>query len=258
MDTESGLTVGAIARLAGVTVRTLHHYDEIGLVSPDARSESGYRVYRELEIDRLQEVLFYRELGFGLEGIKKMVDAPGYARGNALGLQKELLLAKATRLLTMVDAIEEAIDAAQKGTKMTPEDRLEVFGDFDPTEHAEEAKARWGGTDAYAESERKVRGYTKQDWLRLQAEADSVNQDLLDLMGRGVAADSPEAMDLAEQHRAHITKWFYECTPDIHAGLGRMYVADRRFRNNIDKADEGLAEYLSAAITANHRRLADA
>lgn len=255
MESETALTVGTVARLAGVTVRTLHHYDEIGLVSPAAHTNAGYRLYSRRDIERLQEVLFFRELGIGLTEIRRIVEEPGYRRDEALGNQRELLLSRSVRLLAMVEAIDRAINAEQKGINMTTEEMLDVFGDFDPAEHQAEVEERWGGTDAYDESNRRVSRYTKKDWLQLKSEAAILNQGLLDLMANGVAADDIEAMDIAEEHRAHITKWFYECTPEIHAGLGDMYVTDSRFKHEIDKAGDGLAQYLSEAIAANHRRL---
>jgi DNA-binding transcriptional MerR regulator len=258
METEIALTVGAVARLAGVTVRTLHHYDEIGLVSPAEHTDAGYRLYSRRDIERLQEVLFFRELGIGLTEIRRIVEEPEYRRVEALGSQRELLLSRSSRLLAMVEAIDRAINAQRKGIDMTTEEMLDVFGDFDPANHRVEVEERWGDTDAYEESKRRVSSYTKQDWLQLRSEADALDQELLVLMTNGVAAESIEAMDLAEKHRAHITKWFYECTPEIHAGLGQMYVTDSRFEDNIDTAGDGLAQYLSDTIAANHQRLGSA
>jgi DNA-binding transcriptional MerR regulator len=250
----SELTVGSLARLAGVTVRTLHHYDEIGLVAPAGRTESGYRTYGSAEVERLQEVLFFRELGFPLETIRDVVGLPGYTRAGVLRRQREMLEARAEHVLAMIEAIDRAIAAEETGVGMTHEEMLEVFGDFDPAEYEQEARERWGETDAYQESARRVSRYTAGDWKAMQAEADAINQALLRLMDDGTPPDDPAAMDLAEQHRLHITKWFYDCTKEIHAGLGQMYVADVRFKTNIDKAGEGLAEYLSAAIAANAAR----
>lgn len=255
METESALTVGTVARLAGVTVRTLHHYDEIGLVTPSDHTDAGYRLYSWQDIKRLQEVLFFRELGMSLNEIRLIIEESGYRRDKALRRQRELLLSQSSRLLAMVEAIDRAANAERKGIDMTPEEMLEVFGDFDSAEHQEEAERRWGDTAAFKESSGRVSGYTKQDWLQLKSEADALDQRLLVLMESGVAADSMKAMDLAESHRAHITRWFYECTPEIHAGLGHMYVADSRFKDSIDMAGDGLAQYLSDAIAANHQRL---
>lgn len=254
VETETAMTVGRAAQLAGVTVRTLHHYDEIGLVVPSQRSQGGYRLYGRREIARLQEVLFFKELGFGLEEIKDIVTRPGYDRATALRRQRELLETKAGRLLTMIEAVDAAVDAERRGTTMTNEEMLEVFGDFDPAEYEEEVRQRWGDTDAYRESAARTARYTKQDWQQIGRESGEINDAFIELMQAGTPADSAEAMDVAERHRAHISRWFYECTPEIHAGLGQMYVADQRFTDNIDKAAPGLARYMSEAIAANTRR----
>jgi MerR family transcriptional regulator, thiopeptide resistance regulator len=251
MDTDTVLTVGDLARLAGLTIRTLHHYDEIGLVVPATRTDAGYRLYGRREVERLQEVLVLRELGFGLDEIKAIVDTPGYDRTEALHRQRTLLEAKAQRMLEMIDAVDTIIEKERQGMKISDEDMLEVFGEFDPNEYEAEVEERWGATDAYRESTRRASSYTKQDWETLGAEADEISAEFLELMDAGVAADSPEATAVAERHRAHISKWFYDCTPEIHAGLGRMYVADSRFTENIDKAGPGLAQYMSEAIAAN-------
>jgi DNA-binding transcriptional MerR regulator len=247
-------TVGDLARLTGISVRTLHHYDEIGLVVPSERSEAGYRLYGPAEIARLQEVLFFRELGLPLAEIERIVSDPGYDRAEALTRQRRLLEAKAEHLLAMVDAIGAALAADEEGNEMSKDDMLGVFGDFDPAEYAAEAEGRWGDTDAYRESARRTASYSKADWEQMQAESDEVDRAFVGLMEEGVGPDSEEAMDLAERHRSHITKWFYECTPEIHAGLGRMYTADPRFREHYEQIAEGLAGYLAAAIAANAAR----
>jgi len=249
MDQSS--TVGQIARLTGVSVRTLHHYDQIGLVSSAERSDSGYRLYGPREVARLQEVLLFRELVFGLGEIKQMVDRPGYDRLSALARQRRMLDAKAEHILAMVDAVDAAIEAERHGTGMSSEEMLGVFGEFDPAEHDEEARERWGETDAYRESSRRTAGYSRQHWERMKRESGEIDDTFISLMGAGAAPDSPEAMAAAERHREHITRWFYDCTPAMHAGLGQMYVADPRFAANIDEAEEGLAAYMAAAIAAN-------
>ncbi|MDJ0497693.1 MAG: MerR family transcriptional regulator [Acidimicrobiia bacterium] len=254
MKTTERLTVGSLARMAGVTVRTLHHYDEIGLVVPSGRTSAGYRTYGRAEVERLQEVLFFRELGFALDEIRQIVSRPGYSRTIALERQRELLEARTEHLLTLIDAVDRAVRAERTGTTMTNEEMLEVFGDFDPAEYEEEARERWGDSDAYKQSATRTARYTKQDWETIKAENDTIYARFLDLMAAGEAPDGDTAMDVAEEHRAHITKWYYDCSKVIHAGLGQMYVADVRFKENIDKAGEGLAEYMSAAIAANAGR----
>jgi hypothetical protein len=133
----------------------------------------------------------------------------------------------------------------------TNQEMLEVFGDFDPSQYEEEARRRWGDTEAYRESARRATRYAKADWQQIGREGGEINAALVALMQAGTPPNSPEAVELAERHRAHLSKWFYECTPEIHAGLGQMYVADPRFTANIDQAGPGLAQYLSAAIAAN-------
>lgn len=135
---------------------------------------------------------------------------------------------------------------------MDAKEALEVFGDFDPAEHDVEAKERWGGTDAYAQSAKRTAAYTKEDWKKIKAEAAAIDKRFVGLMADGVAPDDPEAGRVVDAHRNHISKWFYECSPEIHAGLGQMYTEDARFRSNIDKAGDGLAEYMTAAIASRH------
>ena len=255
METQRELTVGEVARLSGVTVRTLHHYHELGLVVPDGRSEAGYRRYGHGAVERLQEVLFFRELGFALEEIKRIVDQPSYHRVSALSRQRELLEAKAKRLQHKIEAIDHSIEAQEGGNIMSHKDMLEVFTDIDPEEHErnqQEAKERWGETDAYKQSARRTSQYTKADWQRIKEEMDAIYRDFVSLMDAGSPADGPEAAAVVERHRAHISQCYYDCSPEIHAGLGQMYVADPRFTENIDKAGEGLAAYMSAAIAAKY------
>ena len=249
--------MGVVARLAGVTVRTLHHYHEVGLVVPAGRTDAGYRTYGRDEVERLQEVLFFRELGFTLETVKQIVTRPDYNRAHALNQQRVMLEAQAERLLAMVDAVERAARAESTGIQMSNKEMLDVFGDFDPTQYEEEVKERWGHGDAYKQSAQRTSGYKKEDWERLGAEADAIYKRFLGLMASGEAADDAAAMDVAEEHRAHITQWFYDCPKPVHAGLGEMYTADERFRENIDKAGAGLAEYMSVAFLANFQRDGD-
>jgi DNA-binding transcriptional MerR regulator len=244
-------TVGQVAKAAGVTVRTLHHYDEIGLLSPRGRSTAGYRRYDEADLERLQHIRYYRELGFPLEEIAAILDEPGVDPAAHLRRQHELLTVRIKRLQEMVTAIEFAMEASKMNIPLTPEERFEVFGDFDPDAHAEEAERRWGGTDAYRESNRRAAQHSKEDWLRIKAENEDWGRRLVAAMASGAPADGPEAMELAEEHRQIISRWFYECTYEIHTGLADMYLADPRFTETYENMAPGLAGYLSEAIHAN-------
>ncbi len=249
-------SVGQVADLAGVTIRTLHHYDEIGLLSPSERNAAGYRIYEEPDLERLQRILFYRELGFALEGIAAIVDDPRTDAVGHLRRQRRLLTERIERLQKMVAAIDYEMEAREMDIKLTPEERLEVFGDFDPEAHAEEAEQRWGGTEAYRQSQRRVATYTKEDWLQIKAEGEEVQSNLVAAFAAGSGSDSDEAIAAAEAHRQHISRWFYECSYEIHRGLGEMYVSDNRFRAHYDALAPGLAQFIRDAAHANANRAA--
>ncbi|MFI6278203.1 MerR family transcriptional regulator [Streptomyces sp. NPDC050988] len=247
-------SVGQVAGFAGVTVRTLHHYDEIGLLVPSERSHAGHRRYGDEDLDRLQQILFYRELGFPLDEVAALLDDPETDPRAHLRRQHELLTARIEKLQKMAAAVEHAMEARTMGINLTPEEKFEVFGDKDPEEHAEEAERRWGGTEAYAESQRRAARYTKDDWKRMQAEAASWGERYDALMEAGEPATGERAMDMAEEHRQHISQWFYDCSYEIHRGLGEMYMSDERFKEFYDSMRPGLAEHLRDAITANAAR----
>ncbi len=243
--------VGKVAELAGITVRTLHHYDEIGLLSPSDRTPSGYRRYEDTDLARLQQILYYRELGFSLDQIASILADPQADPAAHFRRQHELLTGRIKWLQEMLTAIEFAMEAQKVGIQLTPEERFEVFGDFNPDDYAEEAERRWGGTDAYAESAWRTSGYTKADWQRFKAQSEDWGRRLVGAMDAGRPADSVEAMELAEEHRQQISQWFYECTYEIHTGLADIYLADDRFARFYEKIKLGMAQYLHDAIHAN-------
>jgi DNA-binding transcriptional MerR regulator len=247
--------VGAVARLAGVTVRTLHHYDEIGLLRPSGRTDAGYRRYAEADLERLQRILFYRELEFGLDDIRTAMADGGRDGLVHLRRQHALLAERIERLERLSRAVAKAMEAHQMGINLTAEERLEVFGDFDPDAHAAEAESRWGDMDPYRESARRTGSYTKADWARIKAEGAAINARLAAAMTAGLPVDGPEAMDAAEAHRAQITTWFYPCSTEMHVGLAEMYVADPRFTATYESIAPGLAAYLRDAIVANAARM---
>ena len=246
-------SVGQVAGFAGVTVRTLHHYDDISLLVPSERSLAGHRRYSDADLDRLQQILFYRELGFPLEEVAALLDDPDVDPRAHLRRQHELLTARIEKLRKMAAAVEHAMEARTMGLNLTPEEKFEVFGD-DPEQYAEEVEERWGDTDEYADSQRRTASYTKEDWKRIQAEA----ADWGERYGALMSADEPPtgeaAITLAEEHRQHICTWFYECTYEIHRCLGEMYVSDERFKAFYDALRPGLAEHLRDAIAANAAR----
>lgn len=253
-ETNVGLSVGKVAELASVSVRTLHHYDEVGLLSPSARSEAGYRFYDDADLARLQQILFYRELGFGLEDIGKIMSDPEFDRRDALIEQRRMLERKSAHIGAMLEAIDRALDASQKGIVMNKEEMFEVFGDFDPAEYEDEVKERWGDTDAYKESNRRASAYTKQDWERIKAEGAEQMERMIALFDEGASPEDPRSMDVAEAARLSIDRNFYPCSYEMHVNLGEMYIADPRFTKYYDQHRDGLAQWFCDAVIANALR----
>ena len=237
--------IGELARRAGVSVRTLRHYDAIGLLSPSGETEAGYRLYDEMSAARLEQILYFRELGFALEEIRGMMANPQYDAREAMMRQKALLEMRRSRIDAMLSRLEEAI--AGEGMP-----RVEVF-DMSEIEkakklYAQEAKARWGGTDAYKESEKRTAQYGKGDWQQIE---DGM-RELFDAFAavRDLPAEDARVQELVGKWQQYITDHFYPCTDEILAGLGQMYVCDERFKQNIDQSGEGTAVCMSRAIKA--------
>jgi DNA-binding transcriptional MerR regulator len=249
-------TVGEVARASGVTIRTLHHYEEIGLLVPSGRSHAGYRLYDQADLERLQRILAYRQLGFPLDKIAAILDDPDPDTDpvDHLRRQHELLVDRVEELTRMVHALEKTMHARKMGIDLTPAEMFEVFGDDDPTRHADEVEQRWGDTDAYRESQRRARSYGKADWQRMKAEAAEHGNRLVAAFQAGHAGDSAEATDLAEGHRQHIIRWCYDCPPAMHRALGELYVADPRFTRSYEDMAPGLAMWVRDAWAANADR----
>ncbi len=250
-----GYPVGKVAALSGITVRTLHHYDEIGLLSPSGRTAAGYRSYSEDDLDRLQRVLFYRELGFGLETIAKVIEDPDVDALEHLRRQRVLLVERIGELTRMVDSVDRVIEAKQVGAALTPEERFEVFGEYrEPEGYAEEAVRRWGETPQWRAAARPL---SKEEWI----EAEKVRRDwvrrLLDVVDSGAPADSAAAMDLAEEHRLLLAAFMGECGHALHREIAGMYATDPvQLGFLVREPDQrpGLGEYIRDAVDANAGR----
>jgi DNA-binding transcriptional MerR regulator len=248
------LSVGQAARLAHVSVRTLHHYDRIGLLCPRARTEAGYRVYGEAEMERLARILAYRELGLPLHQIAALLDEPDADPVALLRRQHALLQARIGALEARAAVVRRLMEARRMGMHLDPKDLAELFGPDDPTRYAEEAERRWGETDAWAESRRRSSAYGKEDWKAIMAEQAAITEAFATLLREGAPASGEAAMGLAERHRAHIERHFYPCNAAMHRNLGQMYVDDPRFGQTFDKTEPGLAPYVRDAFAANAAR----
>ena len=236
-------TVHEVSRLTGVSVRTLHHYDAIGLLKPSCVTQAGYRLYDEAALQRLQSILLFRELRFPLKQIKAILDSPGFDRKDALRQQLEMLQLQRRRLDALISLARETIETGGETMDFSAFDRTEL------QQYAAEAKEKWGATDAYQESTEKAaqRAAAGQSEEVLAAEMMRIFTEMGRL--RGTPPDSGAAQDAVQKLQAFITAHYYNCTPQILAGLGRMYTADERFRANIDAAGgEGTAVFAEKAI----------
>src|SRR3954453_18135166 len=193
------MNVGEVAALAGITVRALHHYDRIGLLSPSGRSSAGYRQYAPADLDRLHRVLLYPELGFPLEEVATLLDDPDADPAAHLRRQHRLLRERLARTEAMVAAVEKEMEAREMGISLTPEERFELFGDGFSDEYQAEAEERWGDTEAWAQSQRHTSAYTKEDWVRIKDETEDLQRRFAEAMQSGASAESEQAMDVAEE-----------------------------------------------------------
>lgn len=245
-----GLKVKEVSRLAGISVRTLHHYDEIGLLRPNMVTEAGYRIYSDADLERLQQVLFFRELGFSLKEIARMLDSPAFDRVEALELQRRMLEEKMEHTRRMIANIECSIQDAKGEINMTNEQRFEGI-DFTDNPYEQEARERWGDA-AIDESKRKLaeRTNSPERHAEFQQEWDTRMSALAEFRHEDPA--SPRAQEAIGKWYAFLGN-FGTYSYEAFAGLGQMYVQDERFTKNIDRYGEGLAAFLSEAMVAYAR-----
>lgn len=243
------LKINEVARLTGITVRTLHYYDQIGLLKPAQLTESGYRLYDDADLAQLQQILFFRELDFPLKDIKEIMNNPAYDKEDALRKQEELLVQKRERL----NALIELVGRVRKGEEKPS------FEAFDESliaarkaEYTREIKERWGKTTAYKESKEKTKDFKAAQWTAFNAGMVQIIKKFADRRQQDPA--SAPVQELVKQWQKYITDNFYTCTDDILEGLGLMYVGDERFRQNIDQCGEGTAKLMSEAIAAHCRK----
>lgn len=240
------MQIKEFAEFTGVSVRTLHYYDEIGLLVPAYVDRStGYRYYDEKCLFRMQEILFYRELDFSLKSIGEILSSPNYDKSKALKDQKNLLTLKKERLERLISAIDGAI----KG-----ENVMRAFDNSEFEKHKAEAKEKWGKTDAYKEHEEKTKHYSKEKWNNLAEGMNDILAEFAVCMKNGEEPDSTEAQNLVKMLQNYITENYYLCTNEILVGLGQMYIADERFKKNIDKNADGTAAFICEAIEVYCRK----
>jgi DNA-binding transcriptional MerR regulator len=234
-----------------VSVRTLHHYDHIGLVVPSVRTPAGYRGYTDGDIERLHLVLVYRAVGLPLEEIGTLLDDPGADVVAHLQRQHALLTQQADRLTSTIKAVEELMNAHRKGMQLTAEEQVEIFGTTAfGEEYAAEAEQRWGDTDSWAQSQRRTAGFTKDDWMQIKADGDALLAALAEAKRSGVTPGSAQADALAQRHRASIER-FYDCDDEMQRCLVEMYLADERFTSYYDDVEPGLTQFVHDIVVAS-------
>ncbi len=239
------MRIREFAQLTGVSVRTLHYYDEIGLLKPSFIEEhNSYRFYDEHSLSRMQEILFFRELDFPLKDIVDILSSPDYDKMAALAGQKHLLTLRKERIERLISAL----DSAMKGETitMTAFDNSEFLEKR--SQYAKEAKEKWGDTAAYKESAEKTKGYSKEKWSELTSDMEDIMAEFALCNQNGTAPDSEEAQVLVRKWQDFITANYYTCTDEILAGLGEMYISDEKFRTNIDSHGNGTAAFMYEAI----------
>ncbi|MEZ0480768.1 MerR family transcriptional regulator [Planococcus sp. SSTMD024] len=244
-------TVQKLARLAGVSARTLRYYDSIGLLTPQ-KNESGYRVYRSAEVDRLQLILFYRELGFGLHDIAKLLDEPGFDETEALIGQREQLMRERSRLDLLITNVEKTISAKQGESRMADQDKFEGFKkqlvEDNEAVYGREIRERYGDAEV-DRSNAKMLGMGQEQYEAFQR----LEQEILDKLEHALTDGEPKGssgQEIAALHRQWLGFTWGSYDPKAHAGLAEMYVADERFAAYYERAGEGAAQYLRDAIIA--------
>jgi DNA-binding transcriptional MerR regulator len=240
-------TVSQLARMAGVSVRALHYYDQIGLLEPSSRTEAGYRLYGEPELLRLQQILFFKELDMPLDEVREILDDPGFEQVAALERHRQLLKRRMERLTRLVNTIDRTIDRlGEDDMTLTDEELYEGFSKEEIERYKREAREMYDPALVEA-SEERVKKMSRAEWKAVQAEGEAVTVALAALTDR--APDDAEVQKLIARHHAWIEN-FYPCSAEIYRGLARTYVEHPEFRAFYEKVKPGLASFMSAAMNA--------
>lgn len=239
-----------VADMAGISVRTLHYYDEIKLLSPKKLEDNSYRVYSKEDVKKLQDILYFKTFGFKLSQIKSLMKEDDYNRKIILNRHKESISMKIIQLQTILMNLNKTIEDEKGVLTMADQERFEGF-DMEKIEkhmetYAAESKEKYGHTDAYKESTKRTSKYSRDDWAAISKEADGIYQGFKSTLE--LDAGDPKVQKLVLDWKNHISKYYYTCTNDILEGLGAMYIGDQRFKENINQHGSGIAERMSEAI----------
>ncbi|MGG6312742.1 MerR family transcriptional regulator [Paenibacillus macerans] len=243
-------TVQKLGRLAGISTRTLRYYDEIGILKPARMSSSGYRIYGQREVDRLQQILFYRELGMSLEDIKAIVTDPSFDGTHALREHRKQLLDKRKQLDALIANVEKTIASQEGRITMNNQEKFEGFKkqmiEDNEQKYGREIREKYGD-DTVDKSNRKLMNMTEEQYEEVTRLANEVNATLAEAFKTGDPAGEL-AQKAADLHKQWLTYYWSEYSKEAHAGLAQMYVDDERFKAYYDAEQAGTAEFLRNAV----------
>ncbi|WP_285101689.1 MerR family transcriptional regulator [Promicromonospora sp. MEB111] len=247
-----GLTVGGAASVVGVTVRTLHHWDETGLARPSQRTTGGHRLYDAADVARLHRVRLYRELGLPVADIAALLDAPTDDAEQSLRRQRDEVREHIARLQRSADALDRMIEARRSGVLLSAEEQVAIFGAAWQPSWPVQARERWGDSEQWAQYAERSAERGPEDWRLIVEALGALHADLAAAVRSGVRPGSEQANVLAERHRASMGAYF-DCTHSMQVCLARSYVEDPGFRSFYDGIEQGLAEWLRDVVDANAR-----
>lgn len=248
-------TIKQLATLANISVRTLHYYDELGLLKPYAVSDNGYRHYTDSQLHKLQQILFFRELDFSLGQIKDILESDTYDELRALEDQKKLLLMKKKRLENVIQTVDETMIRVKGGEGMKNDTLFKSFNDADIAQFKDEVAARWGNTDAYRQSIERTKHWTKEDYKKKVAESKAFIQLLADAMQYDIKSEHVQLL-MARQYEQ--INAYYDCSYEMFRNLAKMYIVDPRFTKTYDDVKPGLAQFVHDAMlyyASEHERV---
>ena len=240
-------TVKQLAVLAGVSVRTLHYYDSVGILKPSLVKDNGYRVYSEKELLLLQQIMFFRELDFSIKDIKNALFSSEFDLKKTLHEHKHLIELKKKRLENLLSTIDRTIKKINKETIMNDQELYSAFSSEEMKKYREEAKQRWGSTEAYKQSEVRVKKMGKDGLKKVMEEGNKISLLLSECMKDGLKVEDGKVQELIGKHYEWVSN-FYDPSKEIYSGLADLYVEDERFKINYEKIAVGLAEYISSAM----------
>jgi DNA-binding transcriptional MerR regulator len=240
-------TIKQIAKLAGISVRTLHYYDEINLLKPAFIKDNGYRYYEEAQLEKLQQILFFRELEFPLDQIKQIIQLPDFNSLQRLKDQKQLLELKRQRIDKLITTIDRTMTSLKGGVTMSTDQKFSAFNDPSYQKYKDEVVQRWGNTQAYQQSMQKVGKMSKDELEKVKAEGEDIADSIGILLAQGFSANSSEVQQQIDRFYHHLHN-FYDLSYEMFKNLGQMYVDDPRFTAYYENRRKGLAAFMGKAM----------